>query len=156
MLGRLAEGKGFDVAVRAIAELKDLPQVKLAIFGDGPVGPYLMDLASRLDIPDRVEFRGWSTPKAAWRSSSIGLAIPNSILEGFGLSALEAQSFGIPVGPVSSPASIFMTVTPVSVSPLAIAHWIGAAPRYFGRSDVWTFRHPNFGKSRIVCGKMCP
>ena len=33
------------------------------------------------------------------------------------------------VGPVSSPASIFMIVTPVSGSPLAMAHWMGAAPR---------------------------
>ena len=33
------------------------------------------------------------------------------------------------IGPVSSPASMRMRVTPVSVSPLAMAHWMGAAPR---------------------------
>jgi hypothetical protein len=33
------------------------------------------------------------------------------------------------VGPVSSPSSIIMVVTPVSRSPFTIAHWMGAAPR---------------------------
>src|SRR5262245_33348371 len=32
-------------------------------------------------------------------------------------------------GPVSSPASIFMTCTPVTLSPAITARWIGAAPR---------------------------
>ncbi len=60
------------------------------------------------------------------------------------------------ISPVSKPASIFMIVTPVSASPLRIADWIGDAPRYFGSSDVWTFTQPNFGKSKMVCGKICP
>ena len=60
------------------------------------------------------------------------------------------------MSPVSRPASIFMMVTPVSVSPLRIADWTGDAPRYFGSSDVWTFTQPNFGKSRIAGGKICP
>ena len=33
------------------------------------------------------------------------------------------------IGPVSRPASIIIVVTPVTASPFAIAHWIGAAPR---------------------------
>ncbi len=33
-------------------------------------------------------------------------------------------------------------VTPVSVSPLAMAHWMGAAPRYFGSNEAWTFSMP--------------
>jgi hypothetical protein len=32
-------------------------------------------------------------------------------------------------GPVSIPASICISEMPVSTSPLASAHWIGAAPR---------------------------
>ena len=60
------------------------------------------------------------------------------------------------ISPVSRPAFIFMIVTPVSVSPSRIADWIGDAPRYFGSSEVWTFRQPNFGKSKMPCGKICP
>ena len=37
------------------------------------------------------------------------------------------------IGPVSSPSSIFMSVTPVSASPASIARAIGAAPRQRGR-----------------------
>src|ERR1700691_3949703 len=33
------------------------------------------------------------------------------------------------MSPVSRPASMRMVVTPVTVSPLAIAHWMGAAAR---------------------------
>ncbi len=41
-------------------------------------------------------------------------------------------------GPVSSPASIRMIETPVSLSPRISDHWIGAAPRSLGNSDAWT------------------
>ena len=51
------------------------------------------------------------------------------------------------MSPVSMPTSICISVTPVSRSPRMIAHWIGAAPRYFGRSDACTFRQPCFGAS---------
>ena len=40
------------------------------------------------------------------------------------------------IGPESRPSSICMIVTPVSESPFSKAHWIGAAPRYFGRMEV--------------------
>ena len=46
------------------------------------------------------------------------------------------------MSPVSSPASMRMVVTPVTDSPRAIAHWIGAAPRYFGSSEACMFRLP--------------
>jgi len=35
-----------------------------------------------------------------------------------------------------------MVETPVTASPLSTAHWIGAAPRYFGSSEPWTFTAP--------------
>ena len=42
----------------------------------------------------------------------------------------------IATGPVSSPSSIFMTITPVSASPAMIARLIGAAPRQRGSSEA--------------------
>jgi hypothetical protein len=39
-----------------------------------------------------------------------------------------------------------MIVTPDSVSPLRMALWTGAAPRYLGRSEKWTLREWNRGK----------
>ena len=60
------------------------------------------------------------------------------------------------MGPVSSPASISISVTPVSVSPSRIVDGIGVAPRWRGRSDGWTFRIPWAGISSSSGGMICP
>ncbi len=39
------------------------------------------------------------------------------------------------ISPVSSPSSINIVVTPVSLSPAKRGAWIGDAPRYLGKSD---------------------
>src|SRR5580658_1483228 len=76
------------------------------------------------------------------------------------VSAVSSAPIGISrcmsMSPVSSPASMRMVVTPVTDSPLAIAHWIGAAPRYLGSSEACRFKFPNRGSSIIHCGMMRP
>lgn len=54
-VGRLADKKGVDVLLRALA---DVPDATLVIGGDGPDGPQLEDLTRQLGIPDRVRFAG--------------------------------------------------------------------------------------------------
>ncbi len=41
-------------------------------------------------------------------------------------------------------------------SPLATAHWIGAAPRYFGNREACRFRQPKRGRPSIQGGMMRP
>ena len=60
------------------------------------------------------------------------------------------------MSPSSSPRSVFMTVTPVCVSPLTTAHCTGAAPRYLGRRLAWMFHTPSGNMSRISCDNICP
>ena len=60
------------------------------------------------------------------------------------------------IHPVSMPSSIRMSVIPVSRSPRTMAHVTGAAPRYFGRSDAWTFTHPSRGPVSTSDGRMRP
>ena len=60
------------------------------------------------------------------------------------------------IGPVSSPSSICMIVTPLISSPARIARWIGAAPRQRGRSEAWTLMQPSRGASRIGLGRISP
>ena len=60
------------------------------------------------------------------------------------------------IGPLSSPSSISIVVTPVTGSPAAIAAWIGAAPRQRGRSEAWRLTQPSRGSSRRARGKSCP
>ncbi len=60
------------------------------------------------------------------------------------------------MGPVSIPSSISIVVMPVSRSPLMTAHWMGAAPRYFGSKEPWTFTQPRGGMSRMILGRIRP
>jgi glycosyltransferase involved in cell wall biosynthesis len=59
-VGRLVHQKGFDLAMRALAGLKDL-QWHWKIVGDGPLLPMLRSLADELGILDRITFTGWQT-----------------------------------------------------------------------------------------------
>ena len=59
-------------------------------------------------------------------------------------------------GPVSRPASMRITMTPVSASPAMIARWMGAAPRQRGSSEAWPFQQPSGTASRMACGRISP
>ena len=88
----------------------------------GPAGAQLIRFSSR---SSRSEARR-SAPRGASRAPERGGAL------GFLDPRTRAWAR---IGPASISSDIFMTVTPVSVSPFAIAHWTGAAPRYFGRRE---------------------
>ncbi len=92
-VGRLSPEKGYDIALRALAELSDCD---LVILGEGPeLGP-LRALATSLGIEDRVRFEGWVDPPwtAQW---PVDVLLVPSRYEGFGLVAVEAMLAGIPV-----------------------------------------------------------
>jgi len=62
-LGRLVPAKGFDVALRAFAQLAErFANVKFTIAGDGASRDDLVALAASLGITDRVAFLGWVDP----------------------------------------------------------------------------------------------
>ena len=59
-LGRLLEFKGFDVALRAFPKiLHAFPDTEMTIAGDGSERQALDELATKLGVHDRVQFRGW-------------------------------------------------------------------------------------------------
>src|SRR3990172_3465666 len=101
-----------------------------------------------------------SVPSRSLRNASPSASAPRT--ESFEniVSAVSSSPIGISrtcsMGPVSIPSSIRMMVIPVVVSPRTSAQLIGAAPRYFGRSDAWTLMHPRRGMSRIDFGRMWP
>ncbi len=96
-LSRVVDGKGIDVAIRAMSRLDDLPQVKLAVCGDGEHRETLEHLAAELGVSEKVEFVGWTTSSQAWTGANIGLSLSDALIEGFGMSAMEAMSYGLPV-----------------------------------------------------------
>lgn len=105
-VGRLADVKGHDVAIRAFAELVgqgDLSRGRLVIVGDGPERQALKRLAKYLCVENRVAFMG------ALRQSQVAqamadadfLLVPSLSLggwqESFGRVAIEGLASGLAV-----------------------------------------------------------
>lgn len=96
-VGRLVHQKGFDLAMRALADLRDLPW-HWKIVGDGPLLSMLGSLADELGILDRVTFTGWQTKgqlKDHYRQAN--LFVFPSRHEGMPNAVLEAMAIGLPI-----------------------------------------------------------
>jgi glycosyltransferase involved in cell wall biosynthesis len=92
---RLEEQKGIDVAIRALAEVRERRQdVVLVVLGEGAERPLLARLARELDVP--VYLPGRVPDVAAWLRRASVLVHPVR-WEGFGLAVLEAMLAGLPV-----------------------------------------------------------
>lgn len=97
-LGRLAAMKGVDTFLRAAARLAPFDDETLfVVAGEGPEYPRLVTLAAHLGIGDRVLFLGRVTEdeRAVLLSSASVFVLP-SVVEPFGIAALEAMSAGVP------------------------------------------------------------
>lgn len=98
-IGRLASEKNWPTLIQAAAlVIKDYPQFRLALIGDGPDRKNLESLAKELGIRQRVTFIGSlsfsETPSYMKAANLFGFA---SITETQGLATLEAMAAGLPV-----------------------------------------------------------
>jgi len=95
--GRVVYQKGFDLGLRALAQLKDLSW-KWCIAGDGPQMESLKSLAQELGIAERVTFLGWQAREdlAKWYHRSNLFLFP-SRHEGMPNAVLEAMASGLPI-----------------------------------------------------------
>ena len=98
-VGRLALEKNWEVLLKAVAlVLKDVPQFRLVLIGDGQDRKNLEDLTKELGIRKRVTFLGelaFSEIPAYMKAANLfGFA---SITETQGLATLEAMAAGLPV-----------------------------------------------------------
>jgi glycosyltransferase involved in cell wall biosynthesis len=96
---RLIEGKGIAELLQAFAPLVgEFPRVTLRIAGDGPERSSLEGLASNLCAPGTVEFAGSVDDMPAfWGACELAVAPSATVVESFGLTALEAMAAGRPV-----------------------------------------------------------
>ncbi len=92
-VGRLVEGKGFDLILHA---LKRLPSAYLWIIGDGKQLKKLQGIAHSLDILDRVRFTGWQSDPVRYLAAADLLAFASK-REALGNVVLEAWSQRIPI-----------------------------------------------------------
>lgn len=98
MLGRLNDHeKDMSLAIRAMAELNAQSQAActLVIFGDGPDKRMLQQLASDLNISDKIVFAGQSE-SALYFLSRADLCLFTSRFEGDARTVIEAQALGVP------------------------------------------------------------
>ncbi|OGC05573.1 hypothetical protein A2526_05885 [candidate division WOR-1 bacterium RIFOXYD2_FULL_36_8] len=95
-LGRLAGNKGCDYLVKAMPDvLKDFPDTKLIICGDGEEKPHIVDLIKKFGIESSIEFLGTATFEKLVELyyTSIAYIFPSiNRLEAFGIVQLEAMA----------------------------------------------------------------
>ena len=101
ILGRIADWKGQDVLIRALAEpaLADIG-ARAVIAGDaypGEQAPDIAELARTLGVQDRVEMVGFTPNPERVLASADAVAVPSTRPDPLPNSALEALAAGKPV-----------------------------------------------------------
>ena len=97
--GRLLEWKGVDIALRAVAQVRQShPHIRFTIVGDGPAKDRLAALTRELGLEDIVSWFGWLPQRAVlehYRTADV-LLFP-SLRDSGGMVVLEALADGVPV-----------------------------------------------------------
>lgn len=98
IVGRLRPEKAHDIALRALAQLRDSGrQVRLCIVGDGPCAPELRALERELCLPhDSVIWAG-ERENAARLAAAFDVSLICSHWEGLPLAALESMAAEVPL-----------------------------------------------------------
>ena len=104
-VGRLVEKKGFEYAIRAVAQVRARhPQVQYGIVGDGPLRPRLEALVTSLGLEGTVRLYGAAGREFVQRRLeeahifvAPSVTSENGDVEGQGVVLQEAQACGIPV-----------------------------------------------------------
>ena len=96
-VGRIVYQKGLDLAMSALADLKDLSWT-WTIAGDGPQMQVLQSMAEENGIKDRVHFIGWqSADQLKKEYCAANVFLFPSRHEGMPNAVLEAMASGLPV-----------------------------------------------------------
>jgi glycosyltransferase involved in cell wall biosynthesis len=104
VVARLVEFKGIEYLIRALPVVRKTSDVRLDVYGDGPLRPQLEQLAVGLKLGDAVSFHGETAhsdiPKKMWNADVF--VLPSVVdrfgrTEGFGAVILEAMVAGLPV-----------------------------------------------------------
>jgi glycosyltransferase involved in cell wall biosynthesis len=96
-IGRMVWQKGFEYLIQAIPDIvRDVPDAKFLLVGDGPLRESLEALSKELRVRDKVIFTGFRSDIKEILSAIDILVIP-SLLEGFPMITLEAMAMAKPI-----------------------------------------------------------
>ena len=96
-IGRLDELKNYDVLIAALGQLKDsLPEVHVAVLGDGARKDRLKHLAEEYGVAERVHLLGFRNRPESFLAALDVFALPSKY-EGMSNVVLEAMSSGLPL-----------------------------------------------------------
>lgn len=97
IVARLHAVKGHRYFIEAAREvLRQRPQTRFLIVGDGPYRPVLEKLTGGMGLKDKVIFTGF-IEDIYTLMAELDLLVISSLWEGFGLTAIEAMVLGVPV-----------------------------------------------------------
>ena len=98
-VGRLVAEKGIDILLQAVPmTLEVVPEIKFVIVGTGPALQYARDYAAAQEWGDKVFFTGFVSEEVRNRLYQVAdVALFPSLYEPFGIVALEAMGFRVPV-----------------------------------------------------------
>jgi glycosyltransferase involved in cell wall biosynthesis len=97
-VGRLAGVKGVPVLLEAMAKLKDMPDLKLTLIGDGPDRGAIEAAVADWRLQERVTFLGYrSQAEVAEQLNETDLFVLPSFAEGVPVVLMEAMASGVPV-----------------------------------------------------------
>lgn len=95
-VGRLVEGKGVQLLIKAAKELVREYHIAIYIVGDGPYRGELERLTDELNLTQFVEFVGQSRNIGEYLNCSDIFVYPSIWQEVFGISLVEAMDYGVP------------------------------------------------------------
>jgi len=156
-VGRLQRRKGHDVAIHAVAALRDeLPQLRYVIAGDGEERARLERLVDEYGLRGHVFFAG-AVPEhelPAYYAACDIFLLPNRVddgdIEGFGIVFLEAAAAGKPVIGGDSggvPEAVERDSTGLLVDGASVAD-VAAAIRQLALSEETRMRFGAAGRAR--------
>lgn len=98
-LGRIRKYKSIDILIRAVAiASKSVPQVKLTIAGSGEDEKRLKEMVRHMKLENHVNFAGKvSEAEKARLFSQTWISVQPSMVEGWGITNIEANMCGTPV-----------------------------------------------------------
>ena len=102
-VGALKPAKGFDVLLRALADLRQRRDARLLILGEGPLRASLESLAADLGVAESVWLPGFRPNPGTFLQHAHAFVL-SSNWEGFGNVIVEALAAGVPVVSTDCPS----------------------------------------------------